>query len=496
MIADKAANYYQDLVRELCQLPKETEWVEFKVNRAKHEEIGQYISALANSAALLNRPAAFMVWGISDEDHTVVGTKFDPDTATIGDEELQNWLIRSLEPQISIVFKRVLVNGHPTVVLEIPRPTHQPVRFKGEEYIRVGSYKKNLRDHPEKARELWRTVDTTPFEKQIAVRHANDADVIQVLDYPKYFELLRLPHPGSLPGILDALNRENMIRRNDAGGWDITNLGLVLFAKQMDTVSTLWRKAVRIIQYGGTDKTGAVREEVITSGYASGFRDLVRFIKGLLPTNETIPQAIRQETPMYPITAVRELVANALIHQDFGVTGTGPMVEVFTNRIEVTNPGNPLVDLQRLVDSPPKSRNESLAAFMRRIGICEERGSGWDQIVLETERFQLPPPLAEVVEGQTRVVLFGPRPLKRMERSERVRATYLHACVLHVQRDYLTNTSMRRRFGIDKRNSAHASRLIAEAIREGVIVPDDPNAGPRSKRYVPFWAKQNNVGFT
>ena len=85
--------------------------------------------------------------------------------------------------------------------------------------------------------------------------------------------------------------------------------------------------------------------------------------------------------PVYPELAIRELVANALIHQDLSITGSGPMVEIFDDRIEITNPGVPLVETSRMLDSPPRSRNEGLASLMRRMGSCEERGSGVDKVV-------------------------------------------------------------------------------------------------------------------
>ena len=125
------------------------------------------------------------------------------------------------------------------------------------------------------------------------------------------------------------------------------------------------------------------------------------YINGLLPTNEVIGQALRKTVPMFPELAVRELVANALIHQEFSVTGAGPMVEIFDDRIEITNPGAPLVDTLRFVDTPPKSRNEALASLMRRFRICEERGSGIDKVVFQVELFQLPAPLFEVPDGFT-----------------------------------------------------------------------------------------------
>jgi predicted HTH transcriptional regulator len=126
---------------------------------------------------------------------------------------------------------------------------------------------------------------------------------------------------------------------------------------------------------------------------------------------------------------VRELVANAIIYQDFLPRGVGPMIEIFSDRMEVTNPGIPLVETERFLDSPPKSRNETLASFMRRIGVCEERGSGIDKVVFETEYNQLPAPLFEIVEGQTRAVLFAPRPYAKMDRADRIRACYLSTLV-------------------------------------------------------------------
>jgi predicted HTH transcriptional regulator len=130
------------------------------------------------------------------------------------------------------------------------------------------------------------------------------------------------------------------------------------------------------------------------------------------------------------------LVANAIIHQDFSITGSGPMVEIFDDRMEITNPGIPLVDPSRLLDSPPRSRNESLASLMRRIGVCEERGSGVDKVVFQTELYQLPAPAFEITGNSTRATLFAPRPLTKMDSTDRIRAVYLHACLRYVQRVY------------------------------------------------------------
>lgn len=169
------------------------------------------------------------------------------------------------------------------------------------------------------------------------------------------------------------------------------------------------------------------------------------------------------------------------------------MVELFEGRVEITNPGEPLVETARFLDSPPSSRNEGLASLMRRLGICEERGSGIDKVVAQVEFYQLPAPLFEVAPGFTRVVLFAPRPLAEMDKADRVRACYLHACLKYVQRDYLTNTSLRERFGIEEQNRAIASRLIRDTLAAGFIAPHDPQASPRYMKYVPAWAAANSA---
>jgi predicted HTH transcriptional regulator len=476
------------LVHELCKLPHETEWVEFKVNEAEPQDIGEYLSALANSAALVGKAFAYIVWGVADGDHSIAGTSFVPAAARVGNEELENWLLRLLAPKMHFRFFEVSLDGHRVTLLEIERAYRHPVQFQGQEFIRVGSYKKKLKDFPEKERALWRIFDRVPFEDGVAAERLRDDETLRLLDYPSYFDLLKRPLPENRDGSLRGLADDKLICPCDAGGWNVTNLGAILFAKRLVDFHSLQRKAIRVIQYGKSSRMETLKEQLGGKGYACGFEGLIGFINGLLPSNEIIRQALRKTVPRFPELAVRELVANALIHQDFLVTGAGPMVEIFEDRIEITNPGAPLVDTQRFVDSPPRSRNEVLASLMRRIGICEERGSGWDKVVFQTEFYQLPAPLPEATEDHTRVVLFAPRPLSRMDKADRIRAVYLHACLRYVNREYLTNTSVRERFRIEPQNIATASRLIREAVEDGAIVPYDPDAAPKLMRYVPNWA--------
>ena len=198
--------------------------------------------------------------------------------------------------------------------------------------------------------------------------------------------------------------------------------------------------------------------------------------------------ALRESVPFFPSIAIRELVANMLIHQDFSISGTGPTVEIFADRIEITNPGEALIETDRFVDAAPQSRNEAMAALMRRFGICEERGSGIDKVIDAIEISQLPAPLFETPPGATRSVMYAYKDLRDMNRADRVRAVYLHACLRHVTRKKTTNATLRQRFGIDSRNAAVVSRLLNDAVEAGAIVVEDQTVGKRSRSYLPFWA--------
>ena len=488
MSPERTNEYLTGLVAELSKLPRETEWVEFKQNNANPEEIGEYISALSNSAALCGKMHAYLVWGIADKPHDVVGTSFRPESARKGNEDMQNWLLQLLVPRIDFRFQQVIVEGKNVVLLEIPRATSKPVQFQGTEYIRVGSYKKKLKDYPEKERALWRVFDLVPFEEMKAAEHLEVREVFALLNYRAYFDLLDMPLPDDAGKILQRLAEDRMVLSNAAGSWDITNLGGILLAKNLERFKSLGRKAVRVVFYEGTGRLRTVREQVGRKGYAAGFEGLIDFLNTSLPRNEVMGKALRKEVPMYPEVAIRELVANMLIHQDFSVTGSGPMIEVFSDRMEITNPGLPLVKTERFLDTPPRSRNEVLASFMRRAGVCEERGSGVDKVVFQTEFYQLPAPSFETPEGCTRAVLFAHKDFKEMDRADRVRACYLHACLRFVQRDPMTNSSLRGRFAIEKQNAADASRIIRDTMQDRLIKPYDPNQSKKYAKYVPFWA--------
>ena len=118
------------------------------------------------------------------------------------------------------------------------------------------------------------------------------------------------------------------------------------------------------------------------------------------------------------------------------------MIEIFAQRMEITNPGGLLVDIARMLDNPPQSRNDTLASFMRRAGFCEERGSGIDKVVSATETYQLPAPMFEAIGDSTRAILFAHRPLSQMDKNDRT-PTYSHTyqlCFEHFQLHFFATT--------------------------------------------------------
>ncbi|MGL1887972.1 MAG: putative DNA binding domain-containing protein [Reichenbachiella sp.] len=474
------------LLSELRSLPSETEWVEFKENNDEH--LGEYISALSNSACIHNEPYGYIVFGIKDGTHQVVGTDFSPTKKGKGNEDLIPWLTRLLNPRIHFEVFSIEHTEGIIVLFKVSATNNTPVTFQGDAFIRVGSYKKKLIEYPEKERLIWTKAPASQFEYKIAKDNLDIDEVFKLLDYPAYFYLMNQPLPTNKNGIIDKLISEKLIVKN-RDLYAITNLGAILFAKEIEAFDSLERKTIRVVIYDGKNKRKTIKEQTGKRGYAIGFEGLINYIDDQLPSNEIIDSALRKEVKMYPKLAIRELVANAIIHQDFTETGTGPMIELYSDRIEITNPGKPLIDILRFVDHNPQSRNEKLAHFMRRLNICEERGSGVDKVLFECELFQLPAPKFINGDNYTRIILYSYKTLRQMDKEDKVRATYLHACLKVVSGETMTNQSLRERFGIDEKNYSIASRIISETIKSELIKDYDPDSSSKKHaKYIPFWA--------
>jgi predicted HTH transcriptional regulator len=474
---------------ELCALPAETEGVEFKraENNFDMEKLGQYFSALSNEANLKGQPYGWLVFGVEDKTHKILGTSFRTHRPHL--DALKQEVASQTTNRITFeeIHELTTPNGR-MILFQIPAAVRGiPTAWKGHFYGRDGTSlgALNLLEI-EQIRGQGQA-----FEPGIALTGVGEDDVLDRLDYSAYFTLTKQRLPDKKVGILARLAGEKLVCRQGPDRFDITNLGAILFARDLSRFGRLGRKALRVIKYKGTGRIFTEREwddPPARMGYAAGFEAAISFINSQLPENEHIEEALRSKVRVYPEIAVRELVANTLIHQDFSITGAGPMIELFDDRMELTNPGEPLVDPQRFIDMPPRSRNEDLAGFMRRLNICEERGSGIDKVIASIEMYQLPPPDFRKPPGVTQVVLYAPQTFAAMDASDRMRACYQHCVLCWVSNNLMTNTTLRQRLAISDENYSMASRVIRDTIDTGLIKPHDPGTSPRYMKYVPYWA--------
>ncbi|WXL26137.1 ATP-binding protein [Ectopseudomonas mendocina] len=456
---------------------QENERLEFK--EAKQQFDTQKL--LRYCVALANEGGGHLVLGVSDKcPRKVVGTQAFEAPGEICAKILEVLRIRVNSQVIEHADGRVLVFEIP------PRPLGQPLHVDGAYLMRSGESLV-----PMSADQLRRIF--AEGQPDFLAQDASEALAVDVavslLDVQTFFDLLKLPFPATRDGVVERLLSERLLRR--AGEqFRITNLGALLLAKDMREFDSLRRKTVRVVKYRGKNKLETERDLIGQKGYACGFEALIGYINSQLPMNEVIGQALREDVRMFPELAIRELVANALVHQDFEETAGSVMVEIYSDRIEITNPGTPLIPAERFVDEY-KSRNERLADLMRRMGICEEKGSGIDKVVSSTEHYQLPAPDIRVSPVRTTVALFAHKDFVDMDTEERVRACYLHCCLKYVSNEKMTNQSLRERFNLDDARSktASVSQIITTAVAQELIKLDDPqNSSKRYAKYVPAWA--------
>lgn len=463
-------------IDDLLSVRSEDEHLEFKAahNHYDFEELLDYCVALANEGG------GRIVLGITDRaPRQVVGTRaFDtPERTVAGIHE---------RLQIKVIFDEV---DHPdgrVLVFHIPaRATGHPIHNKGRYLMRAGESLVAMTQ--DQLRRIF-AEGQPDWVAQAAKPGASADDVVALLDTQTYFDLLKLPYPTSRDGVLARLSGEGLIVQ-DAEGWTITNLAAILLAKRLDAFSqALARKAPRVVIYAGVDKLNTRDDKPGNRGYAVGFESLVDFVHSAAPQNRYIEQAVREEVKMFPKQALRELIANALVHQDFTASGSSVMIEMYADRIEVSNPGTPPISVDRFIDEY-RSRNERLADLMRRLGICEEKGSGVDKVVKAAEVFQLPAPDFRVGQLRTTALMFCHQDFSMMSKTDRVRACYQHCCLMYVSNQRMSNQSLRERFGVPESKAATVSLVIGAAKEAGLIKSDESETNStRYARYLPFWA--------
>lgn len=457
--------------------PSETAQLEFKEAKVQFslDKLFEYCVAIANEGG------GHLLLGITDKQPRRV----------VGSEAFQNPEAVTTQVLNKVGFHvGISVVHHPdgrVVVVEIPsRALGTAFALDGRYLMRSGESLVAMTE--DRLRSIFQE-GQPEWLAEPALIDVSGQQVIDRLDTQSFFELMREPFPTSSAAILDRLVRERLLVRKGSN-FDLLRIAAILFARDLCDFHDLRRKAARVVVYEELSKANTRLDETVYRGYASGFRDLVRLVVSQLPQREIFEGSIRQGIKLLPDVSVRELIANALVHQDFSMTGTSVLVEIYPNRIEISNPGIPIVDVGRFIDSY-QSRNEQLADLMRRMGICEELGSGVDKVVREAEFAQLPAPDFRQGDRRTSVILYGPKSFDDMDRNDRIRACYQHAALKFISNEYMTNQTLRERFGLPNESSktVMVSQIIKYATEAGLI-KRDPSAGTgaRDRRYLPFWA--------
>jgi predicted HTH transcriptional regulator len=473
------------LIDDLTSQPKENEWIEFKHNFHSPEEIGERISALSNAACIHKKPFGYLVFGIENETHRILGTDFHAKMYKKGNEELESWLATRLNPRINLAIHELDYEGGKHISLFIvPAAQNRPVTFLHQAYIRIGSITRKLTDFEEKERRIWNNSDYQ-LENDIAKSNLSASDVIRLLSTETYFELLKIPYPSSQDGVIEKFLAEKLMVR-ERMDYAITKLGAILFAKNLNDFDDLSRKSVRVIVYKGKGKIETEREQIFSKGYCVGFDNMLDWINGQLPANEVIGRARREDKRAYPEVSIRELTANMVIHQNFEEKGF-PMVEIYSDRVAISNPGQPLIVPERFIDEYV-SRNEKMADLMRRAQFCEEKGSGMDKVISNNEDYHLPPINILVDDVRTTITIYAYQKLSEMSRKDKISACYQHCCLQYMLNEKMTNQSLRDRFEVEEKNYSTVSRIIREAIQTGFIKEEDSdNKAKRYSKYLPFW---------
>jgi predicted HTH transcriptional regulator len=477
---EKAIQY---LKNSLFPIPVELNEIDWKSGLSpKTDRLAQHLCAFSNL-----KGGGFLVYGVNDDATMFSVTKPEADEII---KKLGNIAKNNLSHSIQIQHDTIEYEKNALLFFYIPEQTEKPV------YPRNGtiyeSYQRSAGQTVKMSKEAVKFMISAShgisFESQIAMPDLSEKEVLELLDYKRFYERLDKNVPKSTDTILSTLIEYDFVLEGE-NSLSITNLGATLLANDITKFRHLKGKTVRVLRYTGASNLVLDKEHTFVCGYAAGFEEMVDYIMKNLPQQEIIKGAIRQNKTDYPRRTIREFLANSLVHQDFTVAGSQVMVEIFTDRVVMTNPGSPLNDVNRFIDLPPHSRNEDMAQSLLLLNICERRGSGVDRAIEALEEALMPPPKFTGGEFFTRVFIYGAQKLSAMGKQDKIRACYQHCCLLYEVNQEMTNQSVRERFEIEKKNYSIASRIIADTVAAGLVKAATPeNESRKLASYIPYYA--------
>ena len=358
-------NKYSEIINNIVNRGTEEEWFELKENWFEAHGIGEYISALSNAAAICRREFAYLIWGINDETHEIVGTKFDF-RRTVKKEPLEHYLARQTTPDIAFSFYEVNFEAKRLVLLEIPRAKNTPTSFDGIRYIRIGSSKVNVAKYPDREAGLFEILRNK--EKTIENIESEYQDLT--------FERLFTYYAGRGLSLKAETFKKNLGLLTKDGKYN-------LMAQLLSDDSHI---SVRVSVFSGETKASplySVKEFgntciLLSLDKVLEYADVINIIQA----DESKRLVNRKDIALFEMNSFREAVINAFVHNKW-IDGNAPMITVYNNRVEILSRGT--LDSKQtkegfyMGESIPV--NQKLSEIFLQLHISERSGRGVPKII-------------------------------------------------------------------------------------------------------------------
>ena len=312
------------------------------------------------------------------------------------------------------------------------------------------------------------------FLKQLATTNLTCEEALEKLDCVFYLKRKKLSQVVSAQDIAQLMIEDGILLKQGKGLFAISNLGALTYAKDLNFFSRLWTKALRIVKYQGNSRFQILEDKTFSQGYACHFEESLKLIEDLTLNKSA-----------YPHPLITELLANTLLRQDFSLSGSYPLVEIFDKRIEFTNPYKPFLSYKQFFLNESQSYNEQSVKLFNLILGRNKQDKGWNTILALCEKFKLPFPRINLYESNLKITVFSSLAFKELDQNEQLRACYLHCQQMSLKDERMSYQSLKERFNLPYSQKKNLLKLIAFAEEKGIIKAEDQNLVLQERQYLP-----------
>ena len=367
METEKLMTKSENLIKSLIALPHEYEWLDFKESWFSKDEIGEYISAISNGAALCGREFGYIVWGIHNSTHEIIGTtvNFDKD---VNHEPYKHYLARNLKPSVAFDVENVQIDGKRLVLLSVPAAKSVPTKFLSQAFIRIGSSKEKLSKFPE-------------WEIRLLNILSNGIPTIVSMAAPDYAQKLTFEKLFMYYGAKGVALRKETFKKS---------LRLLTADGRYNIMALLLSDAndipIRVSVFSGKSKADTLFsvKEYGNSCILYAMDKILEYgdAINIIQADERGRISERKDVPLFDYEAFHEAILNAFIHNKW-LGMNAPMISVFTDRIEILSHGGLGLeqDLEGFYKGVSIPVNEILASIFLQLRLSERSGRGVPKIV-------------------------------------------------------------------------------------------------------------------